>query len=135
MFTIGHFCPPTTVRFPNGGTEPQRLRHIGSCRRGGHGGLQAEQGSGKAEKDKCGTRLRAYWIQTGCGVDNIACILLNCEGWALNSAVECHPHTVEVVGSNPTAPTILWFLTPCGVFHLLSPLALVANRGVLKLNS
>ena len=25
---------------------------------------------------------------------------------ALNSAVECHPHTVEVVGSNPTAPTI-----------------------------
>jgi hypothetical protein len=27
--------------------------------------------------------------------------------WALNSAVECHPHTVEVVGSNPTAPTIL----------------------------
>ena len=26
--------------------------------------------------------------------------------WALNSAVECHPHTVEVVGSNPTAPTI-----------------------------
>jgi hypothetical protein len=27
--------------------------------------------------------------------------------WALNSAVECHPHTVEVVGSNPTAPTIV----------------------------
>ena len=26
--------------------------------------------------------------------------------WALNSAVECHLHTVEVVGSNPTAPTI-----------------------------
>jgi hypothetical protein len=25
---------------------------------------------------------------------------------AHNSAVECHPHTVEVVGSNPTAPTI-----------------------------
>jgi hypothetical protein len=28
--------------------------------------------------------------------------------WALNSAVECHPHTVEVVGSNPTAPTITY---------------------------
>src|SRR6266699_2987674 len=27
--------------------------------------------------------------------------------WALNSAVECHPHTVEVIGSNPIAPTIL----------------------------
>jgi hypothetical protein len=26
--------------------------------------------------------------------------------WALNSAVECHPHTVEVIGSNPIAPTI-----------------------------
>ena len=25
---------------------------------------------------------------------------------ALNSAVECHLHTVEVVGSNPAAPTI-----------------------------
>src|SRR5205085_4839541 len=25
--------------------------------------------------------------------------------WALNSAVECHPHTVEVIGSNPIAPT------------------------------
>ena len=24
---------------------------------------------------------------------------------ALNSAVECHPHTVEVIGSNPIAPT------------------------------
>jgi hypothetical protein len=25
--------------------------------------------------------------------------------WALNSAVECHLHTVEVAGSNPAAPT------------------------------
>jgi hypothetical protein len=25
--------------------------------------------------------------------------------WALNSAVECHLHTVEVIGSNPIAPT------------------------------
>jgi hypothetical protein len=29
--------------------------------------------------------------------------------WALNSAVECHLHTVEVIGSNPIAPTILIF--------------------------
>src|ERR1700733_11099267 len=27
-------------------------------------------------------------------------------GRALNSAVECHLHTVEVIGSNPIAPTI-----------------------------
>ena len=39
-------------------------------------------------------------------VDGNACHCLNVNGWALNSAVECHPHTVEVVGSNPTAPTI-----------------------------
>jgi hypothetical protein len=31
---------------------------------------------------------------------------------ALNSAVECHLHTVEVIGSNPIAPTITYeFLT------------------------
>src|SRR6266566_3502121 len=32
--------------------------------------------------------------------------------WALNSAVECHPHTVEVVGSNPTAPTTAFPFSP-----------------------
>ncbi len=31
--------------------------------------------------------------------------------WALNSAVECHLHTVEVIGSNPIAPTIFQQLT------------------------
>ena len=30
--------------------------------------------------------------------------------WALNSAVECHLHTVEVAGSNPAAPTSLRLL-------------------------
>ena len=29
----------------------------------------------------------------------------NRKHWALNSAVECHLHTVEVIGSNPIAPT------------------------------
>ena len=32
---------------------------------------------------------------------------LTASKWALNSAVECHPHTVEVIGSNPIAPTIV----------------------------
>jgi hypothetical protein len=27
--------------------------------------------------------------------------------WAINSAVECYLHTVEVTGSNPVSPTIL----------------------------
>ena len=31
---------------------------------------------------------------------------LTARTWALNSAVECHLHTVEVIGSNPIAPTI-----------------------------
>ena len=31
-------------------------------------------------------------------------VLIN---WAVNSAGECHPHTVEVAGSNPVPPTIL----------------------------
>ena len=32
------------------------------------------------------------------------------DAWALNSAVECHLHTVEVIGSNPIAPTKHRFL-------------------------
>ena len=39
-------------------------------------------------------------------VDGNGCNWLNRKRWALNSAVECHPHTVEVIGSNPIAPTI-----------------------------
>ena len=38
-------------------------------------------------------------------VDGDGCNCLNVKKRALNSAVECHLHTVEVVGSNPTAPT------------------------------
>src|ERR1700689_3574395 len=40
--------------------------------------------------------------------------------WALNSAVECHPHTVEVVGSNPTAPTTTYLRL--GTDHAFVPL-------------
>ena len=39
-------------------------------------------------------------------VDGSGCNWLNKKGWALNSAVECHLHTVEVTGSNPVAPTM-----------------------------
>src|ERR1700687_637251 len=62
--------------------------------------------------------------------------------WALNSAVECHPHTVEVVGSNPTAPTIFPIIyRPHVQFHMplsASPATLqvatviVVNRMVTK---
>ena len=40
---------------------------------------------------------------TGCGKSAIIAVF---DLWALNSAVECHLHTVEVIGSNPIAPTI-----------------------------
>src|SRR5439155_3182959 len=39
-------------------------------------------------------------------IDGSDCNCLNRKHWELNSAVECHPHTVEVIGSNPIAPTI-----------------------------
>jgi hypothetical protein len=45
---------------------------------------------------------------------------------ALNSAVECHLHTVEVAGSNPAAPTIestTYRIYPCNV------VAFEANAG------
>ena len=45
--------------------------------------------------------------------------------WALNSAVECHLHTVEVTGSNPVAPTIVFNKLlgnaagrPCTIRHI-----------------
>src|SRR5882672_12806632 len=42
------------------------------------------------------------------GMRGTCCIIMGLPHykWALNSAVECHPHTVEVIGSNPIAPTI-----------------------------
>ena len=43
------------------------------------------------------------------GLDDRGCKCLNTKDWALNSAVECHLHTVEVRGSNPLAPTISIF--------------------------
>ena len=44
-----------------------------------------------------------------------------CLFWALNSAVECHLHTVEVAGSNPAAPTIQPRPVPGAPLRLSSP--------------
>ena len=38
--------------------------------------------------------------------------------WAVNSAVECYPHTVEVRGSNPLPPTITAEHSPPCSFYL-----------------
>ena len=38
--------------------------------------------------------------------------------WAVNSAVECYPHTVEVRGSNPLPPTITAEHCPPRSFYL-----------------
>ena len=68
--------------------------------------------SRRKQKLDSGPRLRTG-AANGAGSHSVAtkrmgnlCIMMNLpHSGALNSAVECHPHTVEVVGSNPTAPT------------------------------
>ena len=62
----------------------------------------SEAGSAIAHRGKHSVPKRSH------AVDGIGCNCLNRNGWALNSAVECHLHTVEVIGSNPIAPTILF---------------------------
>ena len=62
--------------------------------------------SQNASRSRCGAL--DHGLEVACYDDFAA------QQWALNSAVECHPHTVEVVGSNPTAPTIFrWVGRPC----------------------
>ena len=51
------------------------------------------------------------------GLDDRGRKCLNTKDWALNSAVECHLHTVEVRGSNPLAPTIV--SSTCRLFGFL----------------
>ena len=48
---------------------------------------------------------------------------LTARKWALNSAVECHLHTVEVIGSNPIAPTTSSRMAP-GFGGLSAPLGI-----------
>ena len=68
---------------------------------------------------------------------------LTARKWALNSAVECHPHTVEVIGSNPIAPTIPIFrrvnnlqVRHCSLRRLSSPIAGPTDReGFCKMSS
>jgi hypothetical protein len=70
---------------------------------------------GRFPPPKAATIATSMGVRTGAEVDamtmttdlKVACYDdFAAKQWALNSAVECHPHTVEVVGSNPTAPTI-----------------------------
>src|SRR5258708_37344348 len=69
----------------------------------------------------------ALWLRCGCRKDRRDLLQLqNRIQWALNSAVECHPHTVEVVGSNPTAPTIC-LLTAFAAPDSLSPSSFVLS--------
>ncbi len=44
--------------------------------------------------------------------------MLDDTAWAVNSAVECYPHTVEVRGSNPLPPTITAEHFPPWSFYL-----------------
>jgi hypothetical protein len=49
--------------------------------------------------------------------------------WALNSAVECHLHTVEVIGSNPIAPTRFFFVLHVVLVRLVRDLSARATMG------
>src|SRR5690349_12338351 len=77
--------------------------------RSSHSGRKASSATtcGKHADTRAGTR--GFVPICSRGIDEWDCICLNRKGWALNSAVECHLHTVEVIGSNPIAPTIWSF--------------------------
>jgi hypothetical protein len=77
--------------------------------------------AGRAGQDARGGSRRRTGAATGAGAYSVMIsgreeLVYNEEltaaKWALNSAVECHLHTVEVVGSNPTAPTIALGVRP-----------------------
>jgi hypothetical protein len=79
--------------------EPIGIRTLAQEPGGSMRGARSSRGLHRAS---CGARVS----KRSPTVDGSGCNCLNRNRWALNSAVECHPHTVEVVGSNPTAPTI-----------------------------
>ena len=51
---------------------------------------------------RAGRWIAGDWAAERCD-GTVGCVRIPCG--ALNSAVECHLHTVEVAGSNPAAPT------------------------------
>ena len=78
----------------------KRRHHVGQV----HPSHDASQaGSTIAHRGKHSVPKRSH------AVDDQGCKCLNRKSWALNSAVECHLHTVEVIGSNPIAPTNFLF--------------------------
>jgi hypothetical protein len=79
-------------------TTCKRQRHPGPLRPSDYRG---EAGSTITGREDASVPKRSH------EVDGNNCNCLNRKHWALNSAVECHLHTVEVIGSNPIAPTIL----------------------------
>ena len=63
--------------------------------------IGSDRGSGPVH----GLAAKARWCYSNPWDAPLAQLLPVLVG-ALNSAVECHLHTVEVAGSNPAAPTI-----------------------------
>ena len=68
---------------------------------------------GFASEFKATTLIKSTALQRAAGAGGIRFVTMTTHrtvnSWALNSAVECHLHTVEVIGSNPIAPTIWSF--------------------------
>ena len=67
------------------------------------GGLRP---SGTAKREPPRLAVKPYWCYSNLRDALFGAICANPLLRALNSAVECHLHTVEVAGSNPAAPTI-----------------------------
>ncbi len=80
----------------------------GACPAEAEPDLPAGRGTGVARRMEFGAKRASRLRQFGSpnpGALKCATQPLQCLFWALNSAVECHLHTVEVAGSNPAAPT------------------------------
>ena len=82
---------------------------------------------GFASEFKATTLIKSTALQRAAGAGGIRFVTMTTHrtvnSWALNSAVECHLHTVEVIGSNPIAPTIPARYGPLHPFLDAHPLA------------
>lgn len=82
----------TTCALIAASSPPERF----ICSRGTRQPQQVAQGGGQVAGAGQTAAVRRKSLQRSRAAGN----------WAINSAVECHLHTVEVSGSNPLSPTI-----------------------------
>ena len=85
---------------------PTTPRTSTRCSSTGRAPTRCARRPGPAARSSSSSELRAAVARRGGGLDHAtASVYSRSFERALNSAVECHLHTVEVEGSNPSAPT------------------------------